>query len=165
MIPEVMNKLTTEYKDVYFIHATGEKYYVDVRDRYKHLEDEKHGAKITPYISDMPRMLAAADLAICRCGAMTLSELAAMGTPALLIPSPNVTADHQRKNAELYATAGAATVLDESEFNAERAEKEILRIRNDGALAAKMRERMRALGIEDCAKRITEMLEKRFFTR
>lgn len=72
---------------------------------------------IKEYIYNMPVHQAAADVIICRAGAMTLSELAIRGRATVFIPSPNVTADHQYKNAKLLADAGAAIVLRESEVS------------------------------------------------
>ena len=62
--------------------------------------------------------MAAADLVICRAGATTLAELAAAGRPAVLIPFPGATDDHQRRNAEVLAGAGAAVLMDERELTA-----------------------------------------------
>lgn len=67
------------------------------------------------YIYDMPLVMAAADLVLCRAGAATLSELAAIAKPAILVPSPNVTADHQTKNAQMLSNAGGAILLPEAE--------------------------------------------------
>ena len=67
------------------------------------------------YIYDMPLVMAAADLVLCRAGAATLSEVAAIARPAVLVPSPNVTADHQTKNASVLSQAGGAILLPESE--------------------------------------------------
>ena len=78
---------------------------------------EKKNLEISEYIYDMPVRQAAADVIICRAGAMTLSELAVRGCAAILIPSPHVTEDHQYKNARLLADAGAALVYRESELD------------------------------------------------
>ncbi|HPF69745.1 MAG TPA: glycosyltransferase, partial [Candidatus Krumholzibacteria bacterium] len=67
--------------------------------------------RVVPYIDDMASALAAADLVVCRAGAMTLAELQAAGRPAVLVPFPFATDDHQRRNAESCAAAGAAEVL------------------------------------------------------
>ncbi len=75
--------------------------------------------QVREYIYDMPLRMAAADLVIARSGAMTLTELAAMGKPSILIPSPNVTENHQFFNAKTYSDAGAAVLLEESELSGE----------------------------------------------
>ena len=74
---------------------------------------EGTGLELRQYIYDMPLVMAAADLVICRAGAATLSELAAIAKPAILVPSPNVVNDHQTKNANLLAEAGGAILLPE----------------------------------------------------
>lgn len=71
------------------------------------------------YIYDMPTVMAAADLVLCRAGAATLSELAAIAKPSILVPSPNVTADHQTKNAKVLADQGGAILLPESQCSGE----------------------------------------------
>ena len=75
--------------------------------------------RLLQYLDRMDYAYAAADLAVCRAGAITCSELAVTGTPSVLVPSPNVTADHQTKNARALADNGAAILLPEPKLNAE----------------------------------------------
>ncbi len=75
---------------------------------------------IVEYIDDMPAMLAAADLVICRAGALTLAELAAVGRASILIPSPNVAENHQFHNAQELAKGGAALVFEEKDLSPQR---------------------------------------------
>ncbi len=84
------------------------------------LADAPAGVRLLPYLEDMPAGLAAADLVVCRAGAMTLAELAVAGRPALLIPSPYVTHHHQEANARVFARAGAALVLPEAGLDGAR---------------------------------------------
>ena len=100
--------------DVYHCHATGKREY----DRFIAEFSARGLAKcrnfeILPFINDMPRRMAAADVVICRAGAMSISEIAAAACAAVLIPSPNVTGDHQYKNAKVLADAGAACLVTE----------------------------------------------------
>ncbi len=74
------------------------------------------GITVRPYIDDMPRCMAAADVVICRCGAMTLSELPAAGKPAILIPSPYVAENHQYHNAMALVNKGAALCIEEKDL-------------------------------------------------
>ncbi len=76
----------------------------------------KPNLRLVEYIYDMPAQMAAADLLICRAGAMTISEVAMMRRPAIFIPSPNVTENHQYKNAAVLAEAGAAVIIEEREL-------------------------------------------------
>ena len=76
--------------------------------------------ELREYIYDMPRVMAAADLVVCRGGASTLSEISALAKPAIIIPSPNVAENHQEKNASVLADAGGAVMIRESEVSAEK---------------------------------------------
>ena len=78
------------------------------------------GIEVREYIYDMPVVMAAADLVLCRAGASTISELTAIARPAVLVPSPNVVADHQTKNARVLAEAGGAVLLPEKESSGQR---------------------------------------------
>jgi UDP-N-acetylglucosamine--N-acetylmuramyl-(pentapeptide) pyrophosphoryl-undecaprenol N-acetylglucosamine transferase len=71
---------------------------------------------VAPFIENMPQVLRASHLAISRAGGTTLAELAASGLPAILLPYPAATDDHQRKNADVYSAAGGARILDEREL-------------------------------------------------
>jgi UDP-N-acetylglucosamine--N-acetylmuramyl-(pentapeptide) pyrophosphoryl-undecaprenol N-acetylglucosamine transferase len=81
-------------------------------DNYKNIE-------IRTYISDMARCLSAADVVVCRAGASSLSEFEALGKPSILIPSPNVTENHQFHNAMTLKRAGAAEVIEEKELTSD----------------------------------------------
>ena len=100
--------------DVYHCHATGKREY----DRFiaefsARGLTECRNFEVLPFINDMPRRMAAADVVICRAGAMSISEIAAAKRAAVLIPSPNVTGNHQYKNAKVLSDAGAATLVTE----------------------------------------------------
>ena len=108
--------------DVQHIHATGRSGW----ETYSKLLQEKgvpldgQGFSVREYIKDMPRCMAAADLVVCRCGAMTLSELPAAGKPSVLIPSPNVAENHQYHNAMALAKRGAAVCIEEKDLTVDR---------------------------------------------
>ena len=105
-------------EDVYHLHATGNRNYNYISEKYNAMFGEKPpNIDLREYIYDMNDNMAAADIVICRSGAITLAELAAMGKCAVLIPSPNVTNDHQSKNAEAYAEKDAALIIRDSELN------------------------------------------------
>jgi UDP-N-acetylglucosamine--N-acetylmuramyl-(pentapeptide) pyrophosphoryl-undecaprenol N-acetylglucosamine transferase len=76
-------------------------------------------AELAPFFSDMPNKLAAAHLVICRAGASTIAELAAAGRPAILVPYPHATDDHQTKNAECLCDAGGGWMIQQEAFTAE----------------------------------------------
>lgn len=92
------------------IHITGEREY----DRVAAASGNT--SAVRPYISDLTDAYGAADLVVCRAGASTLGELAAIGTPAILVPYPYAADDHQRANARRFAQSGAALVVEDSDL-------------------------------------------------
>ena len=91
------------------------------------------------YISDMPTCLTAADAAVCRAGAMTVSEIAAAGVPSILIPYPRATGNHQTKNARALSDEGAAILLPESALSPETLIASLAPILRDKETGRKMR--------------------------
>jgi len=116
------------------------------------------GVDIREYIYDMPIVMAAADLIACRSGASTLGELAALGKPALLVPSPNVTNHHQEKNARLLESCGAAKVLPEGEFDAGRFYSVVRELLADKATLEEMAAAMKKTGAADATERIASLI-------
>ena len=103
----------------YHIHGTGKSGYSDFINSLKdvNLSDK---IDIREYISDMDVCMAAADLIICRAGAITLSELLACGKPSILIPSPYVAENHQFHNAMTLKRIGASEIIEEKDLNDEK---------------------------------------------
>ncbi len=119
-ILKFMCDYTMEHPEVFHVHATGKANYEDVisvAERYG--ITKAPNIKIFEYIYDMPLWEEAADLVICRAGAMTISEMALMKKACILIPSPNVTNNHQYENAKRLADAGAAILLEEKDMTAQ----------------------------------------------
>ena len=96
------------------IHQAGDKHLAELQKRYSDLGVK---AEVLPFIDDMPSAYAQADLVICRAGAMTVSELAACGVAACLIPFPFAIDDHQTANAKFLADANAAVLLPQKYLN------------------------------------------------
>ncbi len=103
----------------YHIHGTGKSGYGDFIDSLKDI-NLSNKVDIREYISDMDVCMAAADLIICRAGAITLSELLACGKPAILIPSPYVAENHQFHNAMTLKRIGAAEIVEEKDLTDEK---------------------------------------------
>lgn len=119
MTEDFVQRWVAEGRPFHYIHSGGRNYETMVQ----HLKER--GVSVTdqevrPYIDNMPTVMAAADLVICRAGASTLGELTAMGKPAVLVPSPYVAANHQFKNAKVLADRGAAELLEEKACSGER---------------------------------------------
>ena len=112
------------------------------------------------YIYDMPVEMVAADVVIGRAGSATCNEIAASGTPCVLIPSPNVTNNHQEKNARVLANSGGAVMVLEKDCTAEKIYGEITTILTDKKRAQAMSEALRGLVKVDATERICDILEE-----
>ena len=145
-------------QDFCMIHATGSFYHDAVTKKLKAagINPAECRTELREYIFDSERVLSAADLVICRAGASTLSELSSTGKPALIVPSPNVTNNHQEKNARLVESAGGAKVLLEGEFDEERFLGEIRALLRDAARLESMSRAMRELSVPDALDRIVD---------
>jgi undecaprenyldiphospho-muramoylpentapeptide beta-N-acetylglucosaminyltransferase len=112
------------------------------------------------YDDDMPQTLAAADVAVSRAGSSTCFEFAAVGLPAVLVPSPFVTADHQTANARHLERAGAAVVVPDDELDAGRFASEVDRLLADPARLDAMAGAMRAFARPGAADEIAALAEE-----
>ena len=116
-IIKLMTSYTSKHPEILHLHATGSIEYASTLEAYKKAGlDKFENIRLVEYIYDMPKQMAAADLVINRAGAMTLSELAILSKTSLLIPSPNVTDNHQYKNAHELESANAAALIEEKDL-------------------------------------------------
>lgn len=106
------------------------------------------------YIHNMPDLMAAADLIITRAGASSLNEIEAAGTPCIIVPSPNVTDNHQDKNARVLERQGAALVLNEQGLTAEALYETVQALMQDAPRRQAMREALQKMAVVDSAERI-----------
>jgi UDP-N-acetylglucosamine--N-acetylmuramyl-(pentapeptide) pyrophosphoryl-undecaprenol N-acetylglucosamine transferase len=134
-------------------HQTGERDVELVRDGYRRAGIE---ARVEAFLYEMDREMTNADIVVARAGATTLSELAAARRPAILVPLPTATDDHQRKNADVIARAGAAQVIDQRELSGERLANVLLALANDPAHRQRMAEAMQSFARPDAAARIAD---------
>ena len=123
------------------------------------------GVDVREYIYNMPTVMAAADVIISRAGASSCNEIAASGTPCVLIPSPNVTDNHQEKNARVISDKGGAVLLLESECTAQRLYEEIQNILENPRRQADMADAMKNACVPDSAQRICDIMEELAKTR
>lgn len=113
--------------------------------------------RAVPFDEHLPRALAAADLVICRAGASTVAELAVLGTPAVLVPLPIATDDHQRRNAEALVAAGQARVVPDADLDAARLLAEIEAMPEHGGRSSAATPRA-TFGRSDAAQRIAGLV-------
>jgi len=151
--------LALEAKEPAFhhVHAAGKLDYVHMGEYLKAAGvdlKETPELEVREYIQDMGTFMRAADLVISRAGASTISELTALGVPAILVPSPNVTNNHQEHNARVLADAGGAVMLLERECSGQKLYGTACDILHDQAKRRRMSEAMGALGCVDAAEHI-----------
>ena len=126
-----INDVVAEYllcfddKNIKVCFATGERDYTRVIEILSDKIKSCKNIEVKKYIHNMDEVLSAADLVICRSGAMTVSELCVLGRPSILIPSPNVTHNHQEYNARALSDVGAARIILEKDFNVNTLKSEI----------------------------------------
>lgn len=140
--------------------GTGSRYYDEFVKQIKHLAIDPNQIRIQKYIDDMPAVLTACDLAITRAGAMTLSELCAIKKPAILIPSPNVTANHQDKNAQALVNVGGALKISEKDLSDETLYGMIKSLIKSPDTLRNMSESLTPLSIIDGDRRIGKLVEE-----
>lgn len=116
--------------------------------------------EVVPFIDNMPAVFAEADVVICRSGAGACAELAAAGKPAVLVPFPFAADDHQLRNAEVLAAAGAARLVCDAEFDAQRLFEEVRSLASEGDALERMGEAARRFARPDAAARAADLLEQ-----
>jgi UDP-N-acetylglucosamine--N-acetylmuramyl-(pentapeptide) pyrophosphoryl-undecaprenol N-acetylglucosamine transferase len=130
-------------------HQTGERDLALVRDGYRHAGLD---ARVEPFLYEMDREMKSADLLVCRAGATTIAEFTAAGKAALLVPLPTAADDHQRKNAEVLASAGAAELLEQKHLTGARLADRILALAADHDRRGAMARAARSFARPDAAR-------------
>lgn len=120
--------------------------------------DNTPNIKVMPYIDDMARCLSAADLVICRAGASSLSEIQALGKPSVLIPSPNVTENHQFHNAMALVNKNAAVIIEDKDLTGKKLGEQIDKLTSDKVLLTQIGDNARAMAFTDATKRICDIV-------
>ena len=154
---EAATRLAAAAPRIDLTHQTGERDVERVRAAYA---AAGLPARVEPFLHEMEREMARADLVVSRAGATTLAELTAAGKAAVLIPLPTATDDHQRKNAEALVRRGAAELLEQSALTGESLAGRIVSLLADDARLVAMRAAARSAARPDAAKRIADAIER-----
>lgn len=154
VLPAAIAKVQARLRGLRVIHQTGERDYNDVQAAYSRTETP---AEVSAFIDDMPQAFARADLLVCRSGASTVAEVTAAGKPAIFVPFPRAADDHQRRNAEAIADAGAAVLAPESELTPEKLAQMVTELLSNPMRLREMSEKARTLGHKDAAAQFAEM--------
>jgi UDP-N-acetylglucosamine--N-acetylmuramyl-(pentapeptide) pyrophosphoryl-undecaprenol N-acetylglucosamine transferase len=150
---EAAPKLAAHFGGLAITHQTGERDLELVSDGYSRAGIQ---ARVEPFLYAMDREVKEADLVVCRAGATTLAELTAAGRPAILIPLPMATDDHQRKNAEVLAAAGAAEVVEQANLGGGALAERLTTLIADPARLSEMSAAARRLARPDAAMVIAD---------
>lgn len=151
-VPQALARLVPELRPR-VLHQCGTRGLDEARAAYAAAGVE---ADVVAFIDDMAGSYATADLAVCRAGALTLAELSAAGLGALLVPFPHAVDDHQTRNAEVLAAAGAAIVMQESELDIQILAQRLESLLGNRQALLAMAEAARTLAKPDAAKVIAQ---------
>ncbi|NLD86904.1 MAG: undecaprenyldiphospho-muramoylpentapeptide beta-N-acetylglucosaminyltransferase, partial [Clostridiales bacterium] len=148
-----------EHRLIHAIGSYGYKWMPElIRERGVNLE-KCDNIDVRDYIYDMANVMSASDVVLCRAGAATMAELACMGKPAIIVPSPNVAENHQEKNARALEEKGAAMVLLERDIDGKKLYEETVKLLSDKERLRSMSEAMKSLASPDAIDKIYRAIE------
>lgn len=157
---DILPKLIEE-GNVQILFGTGDRNYEKIKQ-----EIEERGIqlpadiRVVPYIDNMHEAMAAADIVVSRSGAITVSEIAALGKASILIPSPNVVRNHQEQNAREFEKKGGAAVLIEAELTPDSLYQKLMEMISDREGLARMGENAKKLAQPDALEKLYRIIEK-----
>lgn len=156
-----MAPLLSSSPHLQYVYVTGEGYYASTMEAIRAKTGElPANLRVLPYVHNMPEVLACTSLIVNRAGASFLAEITALGLPAILIPSPNVTNNHQEKNARSLERSGAAKVILEPELSGSSLYAAVEQVMGDPALQASMSSASRTLGKPEAARLVVEEMHR-----
>lgn len=147
-------------KDYQILYSSGEAYYEELEESIGMTKDAFVNISIQPYINQMAEVMANCDLMIGRAGASSIAELTSLGLPAILIPSPYVTNDHQTKNAQSLVEVGAVKMIADAELTETNLVATVDEIMNQPALHQQMAQASKTQGIPDAASRLYALVQE-----
>ncbi len=157
MLPRIAHRLLHELPTLSIVHQSGPRHLEMTRAAYAECGVDPARWRVEAFLSDMPAQYAAADVVLARSGS-TVAELCAAGKPSLLVPFPQAADDHQRKNAEVLAEAGAAEMLLQADVTPESLQCALVALLTDAPRREQMGVRARALARPGALERIAAMV-------
>ncbi len=145
-------------RGVKIVQQTGALDYQRLLQEYNAVPNSRDFVEVNEYLHDMPLRLAWADLVIARAGTGTISELAACGKPAILVPLPTAADDHQAKNAEALVKLGGAVMIRQSDFTPERLIAEIETFKNHREKLVELSQNIRRFHKAEAASEIAKLI-------
>jgi len=156
-VVQALSRSGPRAENLRWIHQTGESEYQRICDAYR--GSEKSMVEVTPFVDDMPGMLARADLVVSRSGALSVAELAAAGKASIFVPFAAAAEQHQLANARAAERAGAARVIEQSELTPERLVGEIWKLVDHPEELLQIEQSARAWARPGAAERIADLVE------
>ena len=156
----IVNKTNKNYQIVW---AAGPNQYDEIKTKLKEVNidiDNIDNVKIVPYIYNMEEVLNSCDLVVCRSGAMTITEISTVGKPAIFIPFPFATENHQEYNARELERVGAAKIILDKDLNSEVLKNAIEEIINDKNRLEQMGENAKKVAMLNVEEKIYEEIKK-----
>ena len=160
LIEIIVNKKNKNYQ---IIWAVGTEQYKKIQEKLEEVNVDINNikdVKIVPYIYNMEEVMNASDLVVCRSGAMTITEIACTGKPAIFIPFPFATENHQEYNARVLVNAGAAEIILDKDLNSEILSDTILKIVKDKKYLKEMSENASKIYIPDVEEKIYKEIKE-----
>ena len=160
LIEIIVNKKNKNYQ---IIWAAGPEQYKKIQEKLEEVNVDINNikdVKIVPYIYNMEEVMNASDLVVCRSGAMTITEIACTGKPAIFIPFPFATENHQEYNARVLVNAGAAEIILDKDLNSEILSNTILKIVKDKKHLKEMSENALKIYIPDVEEKIYKEIKE-----
>ncbi len=147
--------------DVSVVHVTGPRNFDECRTRFASIrhDDDALGYSLVPFADDIATLYGRASIAVTRAGAMTVSELAVVGLPAIVVPLPNAPGDHQSANARMLADAGAAVFIADDELDTDRLGAILEALFDDPGRLESMSVAAASLARRDAAERLADLVE------
>lgn len=156
----MLDKISKDNK-LEIMFGTGDRNYDKIMNKIKENKISlSDNIKILPYIDNMSECMAAADVVVARAGAITVSEIAALGKPSILIPSPNVVRNHQEQNAREFESKKAASVILEKDLTSDKLYDELMSMIADKDRLKEMSESLKPLAKRDALEKIYELMIK-----
>jgi UDP-N-acetylglucosamine--N-acetylmuramyl-(pentapeptide) pyrophosphoryl-undecaprenol N-acetylglucosamine transferase len=158
MMPVLAQRLLDAVPGLTIVHQAGARHAESTQAAYAASGADASRWKVCAFLDDMPAQYAAADLILCRSGS-TVAELCAAGKPSLLVPFPQAADDHQRKNAEVLARAGAAVMRIEAGLTVDDLLQELVELLMDPARLEEMSARAKAMAKPGAVERIAAIVQ------
>ena len=152
-------KRISDDDEIKLLFGTGERNYEEIKEKIKHMELSKN-VMVVPYIDNMHTVMSASDVVVSRAGAITVSEIAVLNKPSILIPSPNVVRNHQEQNARELERNAAAMVLCENELNPDSLYDKIMELCKNHKKREEMSLNLKKIAVPDALEKLYELIIK-----